>query len=490
MDKPEIFISYGWGGESERVAITVYSALKDKEYNIIRDKINLRYKGNIKQFMQRISRGKFIIVIISDKYLKSENCMYEMLEIKRNRNVYKRIFPIVLTDAKIYDELDRIEYLNYWDDKVDALKQKTETLKSPVGKKTIFEKIDQYADISRVIGEITDMLRDMNTLTPEIHQGKNFQDLVNLIDKKYTDDYDAQSGKENLDTSRFIGKKINNYVITDYIHSGGFGSVYKAQHIHLDKICAIKISHQITRGYRNLKDVIAVGLNGLRLLNHPNIVRVEDVCKMSLDGDTRLVIVMEFISGGTLKELAKDNLSKEEINGRLKIFKKICDAIQYAHTKKYRNTAGYTVTGLMHGDIKPGNVLLTEEREPKVMDFMFVDLHRLLEIETKAPKRLNFNRYATMAAGTPGYMSPEQEIQGEVNEQTDIYALGILLFEIFSSERFADLKFKDPVEIETHLKTSSKHIPNAVPKIIHKATQRKPEDRFLSVNEIILALDA
>src|SRR5215471_15411629 len=171
MPKPEILISYGWGGESERIATAVYGALlKAKKYNIIRDKIDLKYKGNIKQFMQRIGKGKFVIVIISDKYLKSENCMYEMLEIKRNRNVFKRIFPIVLPDAKIYDELDRIEYLDYWDGKVEALKQKAETLKSLVGKKTVVEKIDQYADISRVIGEITDMLRDMNTLTLEIHQ--------------------------------------------------------------------------------------------------------------------------------------------------------------------------------------------------------------------------------------------------------------------------------------------------------------------------------
>ena len=199
---------------------------------------------------------------------------------------------------------------------------------------------------------------------------------------------------------------------------------------------------------------------------------------------------MEFITGGTLNELPKENLSIDEINGRLKIFEKICEAILYAHTRKYRNTAGYTVTGLMHGDIKPGNVLLTEERDPKVMDFMFVDLHRLLEIETKTPKRLDFVRYATMAAGTPGYMSPEQAIQGEVNEQTDIYALGILLFEMFSPKRFADFKFKDSLQIESRLKTCCKHIPKYVSDIIHKATQRAPENRFSSVHEIILALNS
>jgi len=60
--------------------------------------------------------------------------MYEMLEIKNNGNSYDRIFPIVLSDAKIYDEIDRIDYLNYWDDKVNELKRKVETLRDPVGK--------------------------------------------------------------------------------------------------------------------------------------------------------------------------------------------------------------------------------------------------------------------------------------------------------------------------------------------------------------------
>ena len=185
---PEIFISYGWGGESEKIVDQIYDEFVNRKYNIIRDKIDLGYKGNIAEFMQQIGKGKYVIVVISDKYLKSENCMYEMLELKKNGDVYNRIFPIVLGDAKIYDEIDRIDYLNYWDDKVNELKKKVETLRDAVGKVKVYEKINQYADINRIIDEITDMLRNMNTLTPDMHKEQNFQPMFEAIDKMIQED--------------------------------------------------------------------------------------------------------------------------------------------------------------------------------------------------------------------------------------------------------------------------------------------------------------
>ena len=180
-NQTEIYLSYAWGGESETTVDKIYNLLKDQNFNVIRDKVDLGYKGNIKEFMQTIGKGKYVVVIISDKYLKSENCMYEMLEIKNNGDAYNRIFPIVLSDAKIYDEIDRIDYLNYWDDKVNELKKKVETLRDPVGKVRVYEKINQYADINRIIDDITDMLRNMNTLTPKMHQDANFEQLINAI---------------------------------------------------------------------------------------------------------------------------------------------------------------------------------------------------------------------------------------------------------------------------------------------------------------------
>ena len=134
--------------------------------------------------MQKIGKGKFVIVVISDKYLKSENCMYEMLEIKNNKNVYDRIYPIVLNDAKIYNKIARIDYVNYWDNKVIALKEKIKTIRDPVGTSKVHEDIDQFADIRRIIDDVTNLLREMNTLKPEMHKGSNFETLIKAIEGK------------------------------------------------------------------------------------------------------------------------------------------------------------------------------------------------------------------------------------------------------------------------------------------------------------------
>lgn len=182
----EIYLSYGWGGENELIVDKIYQSFKDKGYNIIRDKIDLGYKGNIKDFMQSIGKGKYVISVISDKYLKSENCMYEMLEIKNRGKLNECIFPVVMRDAGIYDELQRIDYLKYWDDKLLEIKAKLLTITDPVGTGSIVEKINQYTDIRRVIGEVTDILRNMNI--PEMSPDSDFKPLFDAIDKKIKED--------------------------------------------------------------------------------------------------------------------------------------------------------------------------------------------------------------------------------------------------------------------------------------------------------------
>ncbi len=127
----EIYLSYGWGGESDAIVDKIYESFKEKGYNIIRDRKHLEYKGNIKDFMQSIGKGKYVITVISDKYLKSENCMYEMLEIKNRGDMNDRIFPVVLGDARIYDELERIEYIKYWEKKGGTTGE-SGTIKDPV----------------------------------------------------------------------------------------------------------------------------------------------------------------------------------------------------------------------------------------------------------------------------------------------------------------------------------------------------------------------
>ena len=114
MNQPEIFLSYAWGGESETIVNDLDSAFKAKGIVLIRDKRDLGFKGMITEFMQRIGKGQAVVVVISDKYLKSPYCMFELLEIYRNLDFKERIFPIVLSDANIFDPEPRMEYYEVW----------------------------------------------------------------------------------------------------------------------------------------------------------------------------------------------------------------------------------------------------------------------------------------------------------------------------------------------------------------------------------------
>src|SRR5512138_1764588 len=112
-----VFISYAWGGEREAIVNQIDEALAKRGIKIIRDKRALGYKGSIKEFMERIGQGRCVIVVISDKYLRSPNCMFELVEIAENKQFHDRVFPVVLSDANIYDPIKRIEYVKHWEAK-------------------------------------------------------------------------------------------------------------------------------------------------------------------------------------------------------------------------------------------------------------------------------------------------------------------------------------------------------------------------------------
>jgi hypothetical protein len=179
----EIFISYAWGDEREEIVNQLDRVLQEKGITIIRDKRDLGFKGRIQEFMERIGRGKCVIVVISDKYLKSENCMFELVQIAKNGKFYNRIFPIVLTDAQIYKPVDRIKYVKYWEDEIKKLDDEMKGVSS-ANLQGFREAIDQYTEIRETIARLTNIIRDMNTLTPEIHSESGFEELFKAIEPK------------------------------------------------------------------------------------------------------------------------------------------------------------------------------------------------------------------------------------------------------------------------------------------------------------------
>lgn len=178
-----VFISYAWGGEREEIVNQIDRSLQERGIKITRDKRELGYKGSIKEFMERIGQGHCIIVVVSDKYLRSPNCMFELVEIADNKQFHDRIFPVVLADADIYDPVRRLEYVKHWETKRAELADAMRSV-DPANLHGIREEIDMYDRIRDKVSGLTSILKDMNTLTPEMHRESNFSHLYDAIEKR------------------------------------------------------------------------------------------------------------------------------------------------------------------------------------------------------------------------------------------------------------------------------------------------------------------
>jgi formylglycine-generating enzyme required for sulfatase activity len=178
-----VFISYAWGGESEEIVNQIDQALQQRGLKIIRDKRDLGYKGSISAFMELIGQGNCVIVVISDKYLRSPNCMFELVEIAEGKQFHDRIFPIILSNAEIYDPVKRLQYVKYWEDKLAELDQAMRGV-GQANLQGIREDIDQYSRIRDKVSGLTSILKDMNTLTPDLHRDSDFSEIYAGIERR------------------------------------------------------------------------------------------------------------------------------------------------------------------------------------------------------------------------------------------------------------------------------------------------------------------
>ncbi|MEH2117199.1 COR domain-containing protein [Nostoc sp.] len=180
-NQKQVFISYTWRDKENKTLVEkIEQAFEAKGIKILRDSNEIGYKERFKEYMQRLSRGICIILVISDQYLKSENCMYELVEIAKNGEFYKRIFPIILADANIFKATERLKYIKYWEDEIKELDKEMKGV-SAANLQGFRDDIDQYTEIRNTIAQLTNLLKDMNTLTPDIHSESDFESLLNAI---------------------------------------------------------------------------------------------------------------------------------------------------------------------------------------------------------------------------------------------------------------------------------------------------------------------
>ena len=262
--------------------------------------------------------------------------------------------------------------------------------------------------------------------------------------------------------------KIREYEILDKIgEPGGMAVVYKAKHQSLEVIRAIKKLHFHLSTNQSIIQRFENEAKALSILEHPHIVKVYDFFRE----EESYYLIMEYIDGPSLAEVLKKSAIKERV--ALEYLKQILSTMSFAHSKK-----------ILHRDIKPSNILINSADVIKVVDFGIAKM-----MDRKGITSTGF----TM--GSPWYMSPEQIIGHELDARSDIYSLGITLFEMLT----AKVPFNDTSEYKIYEKHQKEPLPSLkeynkklsadLDSIIQKATAKKPEERYQTADEFAEAID-
>ncbi len=255
----------------------------------------------------------------------------------------------------------------------------------------------------------------------------------------------------------FRGQQLGKYKIISQLGSGGFGTVYLAQDTWIDKKVAIKVPHRQNLDFGEL-------LHEPRLLasvSHPNIVSITTAEKQ----DNVFFIVMEYVPGETLENLIASK-GVLDLNRALDYTCQICNAVDHAHRQ-----------GVIHRDLRPANVLVTEQNMVKVADF---GTSRFLEIAA----------HGTTVIGSPPYMAPEQ-FQGKAVFASDLYSLGVTMYQMltgvlpYDTPAPADLDKLMSGELVSPPRLKNPAIPKSINGIIMKAMAPDIAQRYQRASDLL-----
>lgn len=292
---------------------------------------------------------------------------------------------------------------------------------------------DRWQQVKELLNEVLEREPAERTAFLDAHCAGD-HDLRHEVDSllaslEHADDFMEKSDPPDIRTSQEgQERRIGPYVVTEELGRGGMGSVYKAvrQDDPLRKAVALKIvrrgmDHEfIVRRFRNERSILAA-------LNHPNIAKLIDG---GATDDGIPYFVMEYVAGGkNIIRFCDDQ--QLDTHQRLQLFVSVCSAVQAAHDRR-----------IVHRDIKPGNILIDEDGQAKLLDF---GIAKILDPELTGH---TLEVTATMLRlMTPEYASPEQVRGGEITSACDIYSLGVLLYELLTGHRPYRLRGKSPHEV-------------------------------------------
>jgi hypothetical protein len=258
-------------------------------------------------------------------------------------------------------------------------------------------------------------------------------------------------------------QKIGKYRIIERIGRGGMGSVYKAHDPALDRLVALKVVSAETDHTEELRARFFREGQACAKLSHPNVVTIHDLG----EADGNLFIVMELLEGDELRQIiARRTIATLE--DKLPLMIQICDGLEYAHEK-----------GVIHRDVKPGNIFVLRNGQVKILDF---GIAQLAAAETGLTR-------AGLIVGTLQYMAPERA-RGQGGHASDIFSVGAVFYELLANR--APFSGEDPIEILDKLRTENPprlsevdpSLPAELDAIVERALQKDPTRRFANLGQM------